>query len=113
MHVMERHVVETGLYVRLIGIKGLVENVLHDLGSKSETDIRYLLQFAALLIEGHQFLTSCCKLIILKIDLYRYTLIKVSRSCSPPSILLITLLQWHNSKTHNSFLDISVCLWFS
>lgn len=34
LHVMEGHIVETGLDVRLIGIERLMENVLHDLGQK-------------------------------------------------------------------------------
>lgn len=36
LHVVERHIVETRFYVCLIGIEGLVENVLHDLGSKKD-----------------------------------------------------------------------------
>lgn len=40
LHVVERGVTETRLYVRLVGVKGLVEDVLHDLCRNTDTDVR-------------------------------------------------------------------------
>ena len=41
LHVVQRRVAETRLYVRLVGVKGLVEDVLHDLGRNTDTDVRH------------------------------------------------------------------------
>lgn len=41
LHAVQSHVIETRFYVRLVGIKGLVKNVLHDLDSQTKTNVTY------------------------------------------------------------------------